>query len=140
MEPVKLDTTEVQVLPEGQFRVASGTHPGYCVLQLLIKGKWCPLYEWRDEKAALVDQECYNWYSCTYPKARFTTSFFMCRIIGNERHELSSSKNIVRTVIILSGKNQTVAFNAASTTWGFGASPRNVLKVCLWTKAPGLDR
>jgi N-hydroxyarylamine O-acetyltransferase len=97
MEPVKLDTTEVQVLPEGQFRVASGTHPGYCVLQLLIKGKWCPLYEWRDEKAALVDQECYNWYSCTYPKARFTTSFFMYRMIGNERHHILNSDYVVRS-------------------------------------------
>ena len=66
------------------------------MLQLCIKGEWKPLYEWRDERAALVDMECGNWYSCTYPTARFTTSFFTCRVIGDERHHILNGDYVVR--------------------------------------------
>jgi len=97
MAPVQLGTEEPQALPEGQFRIVDGTHPRYYVLQLMVKGEWKPLYEWRDERAALVDQECANWFSCTYPKARFTTSFFTCRIIGNERHHILNTEYVVRS-------------------------------------------
>eukprot|EP00729_Bicosta_minor_P003516 gene3516-21847_t len=90
-------TAEPQSLPEGTFRIADGTHPQYNVLQLQIKGEWKPLYEWRDERAALVDQECSNWFSCTYPTARFTSSFFTCRIIGKERHHILNSEYVVRS-------------------------------------------
>lgn len=100
MEPVNLDIgQEPQELPEGRFRIVPSKHTDFHVLELLVKGEWRPLYEWRDEKAPLVDQECSNWFSCTYPVARFTTQLFTCRIIGDERHHILNDKNECKYVI-----------------------------------------
>ena len=35
-------------------------------------------------------------YSCTFPKARFTTSFFVCRVIGDERHHILNENYVTR--------------------------------------------
>ena len=94
--PVALGSDTPQELPEGQFRVVGGTHPRYSQLQLLIKGEWRGLYEWRDERAAACDMECANWFSCTFPRARFTTSFFVCRVIDGERHHILNADYVVR--------------------------------------------
>ena len=97
MAPVNLGIgDDPQELPEGRFRVVPSKHADFHVLELLIKGEWRPLYEWRDERAPLVDQECSNWFSCTYPTARFTTQLFTCRIIGEERHHILNNTYIVR--------------------------------------------
>jgi N-hydroxyarylamine O-acetyltransferase len=97
MEPIGIDIGQVpQELPEGRFRVAPSKHKDFYVLELFAKSEWRPLYEWRDEKAPLVDQECSNWFSCTYPKARFTTQLFTCRIIGNERHHILNDEYVIR--------------------------------------------
>jgi len=63
---------------------------------LPLPAQWRPLYEWRDERAPLIDQECSNWFSCTYPKARFTSQFFTCRIVGDERHHILNDEYVVR--------------------------------------------
>ena len=93
--PVDLDVGAVaQRLPEGSFRVeGQGEH---AALQLLVKGGWSSLYKWRDEPAAFCDQEASNWYSCTFPTARFTTSFFACRVVGDERHHILNERYCVR--------------------------------------------
>jgi len=97
IEPVKMDIgIENQELPEGQFHVVPSKHKGSYVLELLVKGEWKALYEWRDEKAPLVDQECSNWLSCTFPTARFTSQFFVCKIIGNERHHILNQEYVIR--------------------------------------------
>jgi len=98
MAPVNLGMgAEPQALPEGQFRVVDSKHANFHVLELLVKGEWRPLYEWRDEKAPWVDQECSNWFSCTYPAARFTSQLFTCRIIGDERHHILNNEYVIRT-------------------------------------------
>ena len=94
--PVALGDSEPQLLPEGQFRVIDSRHTDFSVLQLLIKGEWNSLYEWRSERAPLVDMESANWFSCTYPRARFTTQFFVCRTIGDERHHILDAEYVVR--------------------------------------------
>jgi predicted DsbA family dithiol-disulfide isomerase len=67
------------------------------MLQLRVKGEWRSVYAWRDVHAPMVDLECYNWFSCTYPTARFTTSFFVCRVVGkNERHHILNGEYVVR--------------------------------------------
>ena len=94
--PVALGSAEPQSLPEGQFRVVGG-RPGYLVLQLLVKGEWRSLYTWREAEAACgVDLDCANWFSCTYPRARFTTTFFVCRVVGEERHHIMNAEYVVR--------------------------------------------
>ncbi len=97
--PVRLGSEEPQALPEGQFRVVPGTLPGletYSELQLLVKGVWKGVYAWRDERAPLVDQQCSNWFSCTFPTARFTTQFFVCRVVDDERHHILNGEYVVR--------------------------------------------
>ncbi|CAJ1964076.1 unnamed protein product [Cylindrotheca closterium] len=97
IEPVRMDIGgENQELPEGRFRIVPSKHKGFFVLELLVKGEWRPLYEWRDEKAPLVDQECCNWFSCTNPKGRFTSQFFVCKIIGEERHHILNDQYVIR--------------------------------------------
>jgi N-hydroxyarylamine O-acetyltransferase len=97
MEPVNLDIGDTpQSLPEGQFRVAPSKHTGFRVLELLVNEEWRPLYEWRPEAAPFVDQEACNWFSCTYPKARFTSQFFCCLIVGEERHHILNNEYVIR--------------------------------------------
>eukprot|EP00980_Cylindrotheca_fusiformis_P029788 scaffold23850_cov117-Cylindrotheca_fusiformis.AAC.4 len=98
IEPVKMDIgTEPQELPEGRFHIVPCKHQGYYALELLVKDEWRPLYEWRDEPAPMVDQICSNWYSCTFPTARFTSQFFTCRIINNdERHHILNDEYVIR--------------------------------------------
>lgn len=102
MHPVDLGVgSEPQDLPEGRFRVVPSKHKDFHVLQLRVKkndaGEWRPLYEWREEPAPLVDQECSNWFSCTYPTARFTNQMFICRIVGDdERHHILNDQYVIR--------------------------------------------
>jgi len=97
MNPVDLGIgSEPQDLPEGRFRVVPSKHKDFHVLQLRVKNDWRPLYEWREESAPLVDQECSNWFSCTYPTARFTNQMFICRIVGDERHHILNDQYVIR--------------------------------------------
>lgn len=99
VEPIDLNIgQDPQHLPEGTFRVIPSKHTGFQVLELLVHdSEWLPLYEWRDEEISpVVDLECSNWYSCTYPSARFTTQLFASRIIDNERHHILNNQYVIR--------------------------------------------
>ena len=116
-------------LPEGQYRIVEGKRE-YDTLQLLVDVKesdaldgvdtiippggdnvqkrWRSLYIWRrDEVAEPSDLECANWYMCTYPTARFTSTFFVSRMIlpprsavtrnqDDERHHILNDTYVVR--------------------------------------------
>mmetsp|Transcript_41291 Transcript_41291/g.44835 ORF Transcript_41291/g.44835 Transcript_41291/m.44835 type:complete len:287 (+) Transcript_41291:107-967(+) len=100
IEPVSFNVAgDSQQLTEGQFRIIPSyrTLPRYQVLQMLVNEReWRPLYEWREETAPLVDQLAWNWYSCTFPTARFTTQLFACRVVGEERHHLLNNQYVIR--------------------------------------------
>jgi N-hydroxyarylamine O-acetyltransferase len=101
MNPVNLGIgSKPQDLPEGRFRVVPSKHKDFHVLQLQVShdpDQWRPLYEWRDESAPWVDQECSNWFSCTHPTARFTNQMFICRIVGeDERHHILNDQYVIR--------------------------------------------
>ena len=36
----------------------------------------------KEEACLPIDLELANWWSCTYPKARFTSQFFVARVVG----------------------------------------------------------
>jgi len=104
-EPVSLNVgAEPLHLIEGQFRVVPSKHnTDFHVLVLLVNNKddvdevdngdcWRPLYEWQGEDAPLVDQIGWNWYSCTFPAAHFTTQLFAFRIVGRINKELITKK------------------------------------------------
>lgn len=98
IRPVDLEVgSDPQELHEGAFRVVPSKHPNFHVLELFINDQeWTPLYEWRDEKAPFVDQECSNWYCQTYPTDRFTTQLFICHIIGDEQHHILNDSYVIR--------------------------------------------
>ena len=87
-----------QVLPEGRFRtVVNGTCAGYETLQWERSGVWRDLYMWRtDEEACAPDLAMSNHWSCTSPSARFTTSFFLARVVGEARHHILDGRYVVR--------------------------------------------
>ena len=60
------------------------------------KTVWRSIRVARGTHSTCTPQECNNWYSCTYPSARFTTSFFVCRILGEERHHILNADYVVR--------------------------------------------
>jgi N-hydroxyarylamine O-acetyltransferase len=85
--PVLLGTTEEpQKLPEGFFRTVRDA--GYTTLQWQLKDSWRDLYMFKEEACLPIDLELSNWWSCTYPKARFTSQFFVARVVGDERHHI----------------------------------------------------
>ncbi len=43
------------------------------------------LYAFKNEAALPVDLELSNWWSCSHPSARFVSSFFVARVVGDER-------------------------------------------------------
>lgn len=96
--PIRLADGELQSLPEGVFRVvSSGTGAATTkTLALQLKGEWRDLYEFEDTPARLVDLEQANWWSCTYPNARFVSSFFVSRVIGDDRHHILDAVYSIR--------------------------------------------
>lgn len=85
--PVLLGSEEPQALPEGLFRTLRDT-AGYTTLQWEVKKTWRDLYMFKEEACLPIDLELANWWSCTYPKARFTSQFFVARVVGDERHHI----------------------------------------------------
>eukprot|EP00980_Cylindrotheca_fusiformis_P029786 scaffold23850_cov117-Cylindrotheca_fusiformis.AAC.2 len=98
IEPIRMDVgSEPQDLPEGQYHIVPSKRQGCYALELLVKDEWRPLYEWRDEPAPMVDQICSNWYSCTFPTAKFTTNFLVCRIFSREeRRHILNDEYVIR--------------------------------------------
>ncbi|EOD40326.1 hypothetical protein EMIHUDRAFT_222756 [Emiliania huxleyi CCMP1516] len=108
--PVAAASAEVQQLPEGHFRLLSepfgctGSGGMYSaelgqplppplsdkqfVLQRQVRGTWRDLYMVRNEPACDADISQANWYNCTHPDARFVSSFFVSRVVGDERHHI----------------------------------------------------
>lgn len=93
--PVLLGSEEPQALPEGLFRTVRDSG-GYTTLQWQIKDSWRDLYMFKEEACLPIDLECANWWSCTYPKARFTSQFFVARVVGEERHHILNETYSIR--------------------------------------------
>ena len=100
--PVLLGSADPQTLPEGEFRVVSEPHAGggdYTALQMLKREEWKSLYVFRTNETAVdPDLVMSNWFSCTFPSARFTRQFFASRVVGDERHHILNDSYVVRTL------------------------------------------
>lgn len=94
ISPVLLGTEEPQQMPEGLFRTVRDA--GYTTLQWQIKDTWRDLYMFKEEPCLPIDLELANWWSCTYPQARFTSQFFAARVIGQERHHILNNTYAIR--------------------------------------------
>ena len=94
--PIRLGTDQPQRCPEGRFRVLADPD-GYSTLQWEIGEAWRSLYRFRqDEPACGPDLECANWWSCTWPSARFTSQFFVSRIVGEAKHHILDNEYAIR--------------------------------------------
>ena len=85
IEPVSMDVIggNNKEMPEGGLHVVPSKNKGFFVQELLVKGEWRPLYEWQDAKPPLVDQECSDCFSCTYPTGRWKSHFLRARSCNN---------------------------------------------------------
>jgi arylamine N-acetyltransferase len=95
--PVQFGTEAAQQLPEGDFRLRTNS-AGLTSLALRVKGEWRELYTFQEQEAPWVDLELSNWFSCTFPTARFTSQFFTSLVVGetNERHHILNGSYVIR--------------------------------------------
>lgn len=54
------------------------------------------LYMFKNESALQVDLMMSNWWSCTHPSARFVSSFFVAKVVGDERHHILNGSYVIR--------------------------------------------
>jgi N-hydroxyarylamine O-acetyltransferase len=94
--PIQMDRTDMQVLPEGHFRLTGDTTGHYTLERQLAGDKLRALYLFKDEAASEPDLVAMNWYSCTFPEARFTSSFFASRVVGDTRRHILNGAYVVR--------------------------------------------
>ncbi|KAJ1445826.1 hypothetical protein M885DRAFT_548705 [Pelagophyceae sp. CCMP2097] len=80
-------------LPDGAFRVSGGLVK---VVELWVSEEWRPLYDYEDVDALKVDVQQSNWWSCTHPTARFTTTLFAAIAVGKDRHHLLNDQHVVK--------------------------------------------
>lgn len=95
LEPLQIDTDDEQVTPDGIFRVLND-ETGNLTLQWSLKGAWADMYTFRNEEALSCDMQVANWWSCTWPEARWVSCLFAARIVGSERHHILNSEYVVR--------------------------------------------
>ena len=99
MDPINLSLDcPPQTKPEGIFRTIVRSGSRY--LEVQDRGDaslYRALYCWSDlSPCASPDLVQANWFSCTYPAARFTSQFFAARIIGTARHHILNDEYVVR--------------------------------------------
>lgn len=56
-------------------------HTDVCGVVIDVPDRFC-LQMFKEEACLPIDLELANWWSCTYPKARFTSQFFVARVVG----------------------------------------------------------
>eukprot|EP00802_Teleaulax_amphioxeia_P015436 Tamp_15526.p1 GENE.Tamp_15526~~Tamp_15526.p1 ORF type:complete len:352 (+),score=75.89 Tamp_15526:313-1368(+) len=131
--PVLLGTSEPQQMPEGLFRTMKDDG-GYTTLQWQIKDSWRDLYMFKEEACLAIDLELANWWSCTYPKARFTSQFFVARVIGEERHHILNDTHTIRQ------PDGTTQSTQIKTKGELEKVLTEVFGIALPTETEGLDR
>lgn len=84
---------------DGTFRVAyNHAEVDSLTLQWQLQDTWVDLYKFQNTEALLCDMMVANWWSCTWPGARWTTCMFVARIIGRERHHFLNDEYCARGV------------------------------------------
>ncbi|GMH67053.1 hypothetical protein TL16_g04579 [Triparma laevis f. inornata] len=89
---------EPQQKPEGVFRVVK-KDDDYSYLEVQdrnVETDWRALYCWNDVPALTPDLECWNYFSCQFPTARFTNQCFISKLVKNERCFILNDKFIRR--------------------------------------------
>jgi N-hydroxyarylamine O-acetyltransferase len=92
--PLALDTEEEQQTPHEPHRLV---RVGRTLLhQVKLGGEWIDVYEFVQEEPAPIDFELGNWFSCTHPKAHFTSNLVASRVDGPRRLAIFNREFTVR--------------------------------------------
>jgi len=97
LEPLALDNPEPQLTKDGLFRLMLD-ESGEIRKQWQLKGQWLDLYSFKNENALNCDLLMSNWWSCTWPAARWMSYLYVAKIIGpeNERHYILNDEYVQR--------------------------------------------
>jgi N-hydroxyarylamine O-acetyltransferase len=92
---INIDTPQYT---EATYRIGSTTIGGVCysLVQWYLDDAWQDMYSFRNEAVPPIDLEMSNWWSCTYPMARWCTCMFIARVVGGNRHYILNSEYSVR--------------------------------------------
>lgn len=96
LQPLLLENEdEFQTTPDGNYRIVE-TEDDHRNVQWQLKGEWIDLYTYQIKEALPCDIQVANWWTCTFPEARWVSFLFTARIIGAERHHLLNSEYVIR--------------------------------------------
>mmetsp|Transcript_21909 Transcript_21909/g.45635 ORF Transcript_21909/g.45635 Transcript_21909/m.45635 type:complete len:279 (-) Transcript_21909:31-867(-) len=98
MDPIDMTCEGDQVKPEGTFRLLREGHYTYLQVQdrdspTSYRSLYCFHASTPCNHQDLLQS---NWFSCTFPSARFTSQFFCARIVGADRHHVLNGEYVVR--------------------------------------------
>lgn len=96
ISPLKVGTEDAQQT-DGLYRVLKQPN-NYRLLQWHHKEMWLDLYTIKYEASYDIDLELSNWWSCTYPAARFTTSLFLAIVKDDARHYILNNEYSVKAM------------------------------------------
>jgi N-hydroxyarylamine O-acetyltransferase len=102
LSPIRVDITEPQQALDNKYRVlpcgeySNSPVSNFKLLQWHLTDKWTDMFAIKFEPADFVDLELSNWWSCTYPAARFPTSLFVGLLIDQDRHFILNESYCVR--------------------------------------------
>ncbi|HUG09567.1 MAG TPA: arylamine N-acetyltransferase [Opitutaceae bacterium] len=92
--PLALDRTEEQETPHEPHRLV---RVGRTILhQVKLGADWIDVYEFLPEEPAPIDFELGNWFSCTHPRAHFTSNLIASRVDGPQRLAIFNREFTVR--------------------------------------------
>ncbi|HEY5550253.1 MAG TPA: arylamine N-acetyltransferase [Opitutaceae bacterium] len=81
--PLALDRADEQETPHEPHRLVQRN--GTILHQVKLAEEWADVYEFVPEEPAPIDFELGNWFSCTHPKAHFTSNLIVTRVDGAKR-------------------------------------------------------
>jgi len=102
-EPIALGhDMETQVRVDGVYRTVTDVGGEMTTLEVQDRDDptvFRPLYAWRVGRwETQPDFVMANWFSCTFPKARFTQQFFVAKIANGEKHYILNDEYLRRSL------------------------------------------
>lgn len=99
IEPIKISTTPQSTI-DGTYKVEEKSGYGYLQVQDTEDIKvWRALYCWPLDGCEYPDLVASNWFSCTFPAARFMNQFFVARSIDGEKRYILNDEYVRRKIM-----------------------------------------
>ena len=92
--PISNSTEEDQNTPYGKYKVQ--IVGDYRRVVWFIGNKWEDLYDVLYQESYQCDLEMSNWYSCSYPTARWMGCLFVCKLVDGNKHMILNNEFIIR--------------------------------------------